>query len=340
MNPEENSEEEFETTHKAVLSLSKEANDFILDSKADTIIPIEITPEGLADLRQGNSEMARLGWNRIKDGLNVEIQNDRNVNGVTVQWIIPHQIQGDEVVLYFFGGGFVCGCPDDDLSISARIAVLIGRRVCVPDYKLSAEYPQPIAREQAIEVYRSLCIEQGLRLFVVGESAGGNLALQVILEVLNRENEGYKPPLAVALLSPWTDLSFCGRSQRKPSMDPTLTIDGFIKQASFAYINGFPSEKDKLNNYSIDINISRSPKISPLFADYPSNFPPTTISTGTIDLLLSDCTRLASKLQRVSKNPVDIQIYQGLWHVFEWYPQLPESMESLGHIVSFLSQYL
>ena len=86
-------------------------------------------------------------WNA--SDLNVEIQNDQEVNGVKVQWIIPQQIGGDEVVLYFFGGGFVCGCPDDDLSISARIAVLIGRRVCVPDYKLSAEYPQPTGIHQA-----------------------------------------------------------------------------------------------------------------------------------------------------------------------------------------------
>merc|ERR1711924_471691 len=120
---------------------------------------------------------------------------------------------------------------------------------------------------------------------------------------------GRSPPIAVALLSPWIDLTHSGDSHIISNLDPTLSVKHFLEPSSLAYAGGQPLE---------------SADISPLFADVPANFPPTTISTATRDLLLSDSVRLAAKL-RGKGITVDLQVADGLWHVFEWHPELPEA---------------
>jgi acetyl esterase/lipase len=82
-----------------------------------------------------------------------------------------------------------------------------------------------------------------------------------------------------------------------------------------------------------------SPDISPLFADVAKGFPPTLITTGTRDVLLSDCARLSTKLRRAGVN-VDLRVTEGMWHVFEFYPQLPEAEDSIRGIATFLDKHL
>jgi len=200
------------------------------------------------------------------------------------------------------------------------LANLLGRRICVPMYRLAPEHPYPAACEDAMAVYSAL----KTRCCIVGESAGGNLALALMLEIASMESK-LNPPIAMALLSPWADLTHSGDSHLTlANLDPTLSIKHFLEPASLAYAGS---------------HCVSSPTISPLFASFPSQFPPTIISTATRDLLLSDSVRLAKKLRR-GGNTVELQVAEGLWHVFEWDPELPESLESLCEIATFLCKYL
>jgi acetyl esterase/lipase len=106
-------------------------------------------------------------------------------------------------------------------------------------------------------------------------------------------------------------------------LDPTLSVKHFLEPASLVYA-GLRDTSDS--------------EISPLFAEIPSGFPPTLISTATRDLLLSDSVRLAQKL-RAKNCPVDFRVTEGLWHVFEWYPPCPEAVASLLEISKFLTNF-
>ena len=78
------------------------------------------------------------------------------VGGVEVLWVHPRQVWGPQVVLYLFGGGFLCGRPEDGVAISARLADALGLRVCAVRYRLAPEHPFPAARDDAAAVYRAL----------------------------------------------------------------------------------------------------------------------------------------------------------------------------------------
>jgi acetyl esterase/lipase len=77
------------------------------------------------------------------------------------------------------------------------------------------------------------------------------------------------------------------------------------------------------------------PDISPLVATVPKGFPPTLITSGTRDALLSDCARLSTKL-RAAGVAAELRVWEGMWHVFEYYPDLPEAEASLKEIARFI----
>jgi len=222
-----------------------------------------------------------------------------------------------------FGGGFVSGCPEDDLSISARLAHFLHRTVYIPRYRLSPENSFPSARDDVFSVYKTLVSESNAAVILVGESAGGNLALRLTLDILK---SSLPSPISLGLFSPWIDLTHSGDSHiTGEGLDPTLSIAHFLEPAAKAY----------LGQSSLQMN---SPEISPLFANIPLNFPPTVITSATRDLLLSDAIRFATKL-REKNIMVDLQIYDGLWHVFEWYTKLPEAEKSVRLVCDFLSKH-
>ena len=77
------------------------------------------------------------------------------------------------------------------------------------------------------------------------------------------------------------------------------------------------------------------PDLSSLYADYDATFPPTLITTGTRDLLLSHCVNIARVLRDAGAD-AELRVWEEMWHVFEFYPQIPEGRASLREIGEFL----
>ena len=202
---------------------------------------VDLSQAGVNALRLKNSQAAASGCQAVQAELGSRVE-DGEMGGVSVEWITPHQVDGPEVVLYLFGGAFVCGSPEDDVSISARLAHHLGRRVCAPRYRLAPEHPFPAARDDAMAVYRALTAADS-RVILCGESAGGNLALGLVIGIAEAD---LAPPLSVALLSPWIDLSHSGDSHTAlDGLDPTLSVELFLSPASQASarertLHGFP----------------------------------------------------------------------------------------------------
>ena len=246
------------------------------------------------------------------------------ISGVPVQEIVPAGYRpgsDDEALLYLFGGGYIVGSPFEDLPISASLAHHLGVRTYVPHYRLAPEHPYPAALDDASAVFRALMDRVGpSRLAIAGESAGGNLALATLLRA---RREGRPLAAAAALLSPWCDLSKTGNSTWAPEgFDPSLDYDKSLRAAATAFAGDLALQ---------------DPLVSPLYADYGADFPPTLITCGTRDLFLSDCARLSRRLRRAGVR-TSLHLWEGLWHVFEFYPQLPEAQDSLAEIAAFLAE--
>jgi monoterpene epsilon-lactone hydrolase len=299
-------------------TVSAEARRFL--DEALPLAMMDTGPAALAELRREIHSQAAPGGKALAARLGVQV-TEREVGGVPVQWVERRDPGNRHTILYFFGGGHITGSPDEDLAITARLAHFSGARVCAPWYRLAPEHPFPAAREDALAVYGALSAGPG-NLAMAGESAGANLALS-LLGVLGAE--GMAMPQALALLSPWCDLTHSGDTiATLDGIDPSLDYVHQLQHMARAYAGG----------RALD-----DPGISPLFADVPPGLPPTVITTGTRDVLLSDCARLSTKL-RAAGGEVDLRVYEGMWHVFEYYPGLPEAEDSTRGIAAFLSHHL
>ena len=236
------------------------------------------------------------------------------IAGVRCLIVTPQNWQVGSEALYCFGGGYFSGSPREDLILAAPLAAYSGRRITMPDYRLAPEHPYPAAIEDGFAVYCSMA-DQG-EFHLIGESAGGNLALALLQRARRAE---LQMPDKVALMSPWCDLTSDGVTSRNADGDdPTLTPE--INHAAIAMYAGTTASTD--------------PEISPVFADWSGDLPEFMITTGTRDLLRDQVLRLADRLHRAPM--LALHEYPQLWHVFEFYDEIPEADRSLRAFGAFL----
>ena len=153
-------------------------------------------------------------------------------------------------------------------------------------------------------------------IVVAGDSAGGNLALELCLKL---KEQGRAQPRALLLFSPWTDMTASGKSYKScKALDPMLTYE-YIEAVPAAYTG---SDADWAK-----------PCYSPLFADL-RGLPPTLVQVGTNEILRSDSERLVEAIHRAGGYAV-LEVYAECWHVFQQMPihRAVAAMESAGRFV-------
>ena len=80
------------------------------------------------------------------------------------------------------------------------------------------------------------------------------------------------------------------------------------------------------------------PMISPVHADF-TGLPPTFMTTGTRDLLLSDAVRLDTGM-RADGVDVTLRVWEGMWHVFEFFREFPEARASMAEVAAWVAAQL
>lgn len=228
--------------------------------------------------------------------------------------------RGEGPLLYVFGGAFMMGDPFTDLPVIGALCELTGLDVVAPRYRLAPEHPSPAAIGDVEAVYRALVRTDRSPAAVAGESAGGNLALLVAQRAVAA---GIPRPAVLALLSPAADLR-ADRALYEPNVevDPTLHFSR-IEEVSAAYV----ADSDPAD-----------PTVSPGLGVM-DGLPPTIITTGTRDLLMAGCVRLRDSMEAAGVE-VTCQVWDGLWHVFEFDDQIPEQAQSLAEISAFITKHL
>jgi monoterpene epsilon-lactone hydrolase len=136
-----------------------------------------------------------------------------SANGVPAKWIAPNS--GDahhrSVILYLHGGGFYSGSSDSHRMLAATLAKDAQADVLLIDYRRMPEAVYPAQIDDAVASYEWL-LEQGYpasNIALAGESAGGNLVLELVL----RLRDAHRPlPSSMVAMSPIMDLSASGDS--------------------------------------------------------------------------------------------------------------------------------
>lgn len=134
------------------------------------------------------------------------------INGVPGWWCRPPLARPDEGILYLHGGWYSIGSALAYRHLAGQIATRAGVDTFVADYRLAPEHPFPAAVLDAQACYHGL-VERGLRrIAIVGDSAGGGLALVLLSLATAQSHSGGTLPVGAVALSPTTDLALTGSS--------------------------------------------------------------------------------------------------------------------------------
>lgn len=185
----------------------------------------------------------------------------------------------ERVLIFFHGGAYFYDIMDIHISGHCALADAANVPIVLPSYPLAPEASPKDIRDFAIAVFDNMRARYpNATIIVGGDSAGGGLAVQVVLA---QRDAGANMPAALILWSPWVDVS-CSNPElvEADKRSVVIGIDGVAKGG--AVYAGGEDPKD--------------PMLSPIYADL-SGLSPTHIWTGTRDVLYPDIARFGDALK-------------------------------------------
>lgn len=231
------------------------------------------------------------------------------------------------VIVYYHGGGFVIADLDVYDAAPHMMADKAEAVVVSVAYRLGPENKFPTAHNDAFAAYQWVINNAASikgdpkKVAVTGESAGGNLAVNMAIMA---RDKGVMLPTAVLAVYP-----VAGADMNTPS---------YIKNA-----NAKPLNKAMMGwfvkNYLNSMEQAKDPRINLVMANL-KGLPPTTIITDEIDPLQSEGITLADKLKAAGVI-VDSKNYDGVTHEFFGMGTIvPQAKDAEDYAVSQLKKAL
>jgi len=236
-------------------------------------------------------------------------------------WVQPKAAMRPVTVLYLHGGGYAYYSRAHH-NLIALVTLSVGSRTFALDYRLTPEHAFPAQLEDAMAAYRWL-IQSGVEpgnLVVMGDSAGGNLSLALLLAL--KEAQEPLPAMAVCI-SPWTDATNSGQS-----MTGNESHDWVEKRMPVRWAGWYC--KDTLASH---------PLVSPVNADL-IGLPPVYIQAGSAEILRDMIISFAENSKKQGAQ-VRLEVWENMTHDFQAYGDLiPESQEALRRIGEIVREYV
>ena len=239
------------------------------------------------------------------EGLKVSNQRFADMGNLKLRWYVPENATKDSnlpVIVYFRGGGWVIADLDVYDATPSALAKKTGAAVVSVDYPMGPESKFPAAHDEAIEAYKYVLKNaKGWgynpdKIALVGESAGGNLAINTAIAA---RDQNLTKPVAVVSVYPVATTSMDTPSKKEQAAAKPLNtqmMTWFVKHAT----NGGSDTLD--------------PRLNLVAANL-KGLPPVTVINAEIDPLKSDGDMIVAKLKEAGVETTH-QLYTGVTHEF------------------------
>jgi len=256
-------------------------------------------------------------------------------NGVTCEWTIAPGVDPQRRFIFFHGGAFVFGSPKGHRLFTHRLSHMANAAVLSVDYRMMPENSRMAATVDAQNAYHWILVNgpDGAtpldKLFVAGDSAGGNLTMMI--STWSKTGAARVPDAAIGF---------------SPATDTTMASPTVLKNAPTDMMLGKPigslAKLPKTISAWLGLILMRTNPsnilISPLFAEL-DNLPPTLIHASDSELLLGDAIRYTNKAKAAGSD-VTLQIWPGQIH--DWhsiYPDVGSGAAAWKEIEKFLAKF-
>jgi acetyl esterase/lipase len=238
-------------------------------------------------------DLCRVALPPFLRGLGVAV-GDAELGGVPGLEYRPRGDAARGTILYLHGGGFIGTSPSMYATFTGWIAHETGCRVVVPDYRLAPEFPFPASVLDALSVYEAI-LAAGVpagRLFVSGDSGGGNLVTSLLLELRRR---GRPAPAGVILFSPEVSMALDEPSITENADRDILPWNIPVRP----YLHGIDPHDARISAIDADLR----------------GFPPVLVAYGGDEMFRDPIRRFVERLARAGVEATAIE-EPGMFHVF------------------------
>ncbi len=262
----------------------------------------------------------------MMERLKVKVEKT-TIDGVRAFILTPETIAPENKnrqLIHMHGGCYVLNPGEASLPEAIFMAGFGHIKVISVEYRMPPEAYFPAALDDGITVYKAALKDMPAKnMAFIGTSAGGALVLEMGLKV---KELGMPEPGAIAAGTPMSDVTKVGDTfYTNAKVDNVLVSpDGFCDAGAIVYANGHDM---------------KDPMLSPVYGDM-HGFPPTILTSGTRDLLLSNTVRVHRKLRQANVEAT-LQVYEGMAHAhYIRDDNAPESKEVFEEIAGFFDKHL
>ncbi len=228
-------------------------------------------------------------------------------------------------LLHIHGGGWVYGNADMQDQRLKELANDTGLACVSVEYRLAPENPYPAAPDdcEAAALWLASGADERVNtafLAIGGESAGGHLSVNALLRLRDKHN--MTPFNAALLIAGIYDLGMTP-SAANYSSNLILRYKDMVNFSACLLQN----DEDR-----------RNPDVSPLYASL-HDMPPAHFTVGTEDALLDD-SLFMSDCWLQHQEDVELDIYPGGCHVFQYFDELKQARDSRKAMHAFLNRQI
>ncbi len=238
-------------------------------------------------------------WQRVTAEPEGVTYRETEIGGVPGILVTPLESDPKQVLVLMHGGGFALGSSRSHRKLAGHLAKAAGTTAFVADFRLAPEHQFPAAIEDGVAIVRALR-EAGHRaedVNLVGDSAGGNLAIATVLQL---RELGEALPQQVLTMSPWLNMENTGVTiETNDATDFLIAREGL--QAN-------------IDRYIDDVTSPTNPLANPLYADL-AGFPRLYITAADTESLFDDSVQLHARAQAAGVD-VTFSVGEGMQHVF------------------------
>ncbi len=231
-----------------------------------------------------------------------------------------------DVLVFYFGGGFVLGGVDENDELCRLFAKYTDFVVVAVQYSLAPEHPFPRGFNDTmagLRWVRDNIAEHGgnpERIFISGESAGGNLAAAVTAHNLDTD-----------FVSEDNRVSIIGALLVYPGTSGNYSLPSFITYANYSGILTTNIVKHALALYSGGTPCTPEQYTClPMYIPdrFLAQFPPAVFVVAEYDVLRDDSLLLMERMQALQV-PVTLSHYRSTIHGFFGRELFPEGINSI-----------
>lgn len=226
-------------------------------------------------------------------------------------------------IYYLHGSGYAVCSPKTHRRLTSWLSALTGLPVFCIDYRLAPRHRFPAAADDVRagwDYLENSCALSAKQVVIVGDSAGGHLSVDLLLQ----PEVAAAPPAALVLFSPLYDLTFALSQARE-----RIRRDPATRAANAARLVGLYHCGVDAAHRRLKLDVAGGPAL-----------PPTLIQAGGAEMLQDDARELAADI-RAAGGRCELQIWPHQVHVFQALPRMtPEAAKAMAYVARFIAHAL